>query len=222
MLSDTRRHLSDNPNSSSYSDGSAENVFAAAYIVPEYQSLSGYNQNFVPYEINVEDNEVPNFEHILQGSTFQEANDFWVAYFVVGYQGRKSQDYDGRISGILEPAQQGVTAVVDTCDCIGSFSCPQGRIVCSSVPIGGNVSLIYLESTQDSDRDNVGQSYTVRDTSIVAPHELGHQFGLRGDLNGSVFSLMDYPNTGISNASRVQLHPEHVNIIRTRVKSPGR
>ena len=54
----------------------------------------------------------------------------------------------------------------------------------------------------------------------VMPHELGHQFGLLGDQPGSMFFIMDYPNT--SSPSRVQFHPEHINIMRRRVKSPGR
>jgi hypothetical protein len=49
----------------------------------------------------------------------------------------------------------------------------------------------------------------------VLPHEIGHQFGLRGDSLGAVWGIMN------SIPEPLSFHPEHINMLRWRVKSPG-
>lgn len=82
--------------------------------------------------------------------------------------------------------------------------------------------MIYEEAIQDREKANTPPAnFPIKDTEIVAPHELGHQFGFFGDQPSLLFGIMDYPNNNMSTSSRVQFHPEHINIIRRRVKSPG-
>jgi len=81
------------------------------------------------------------------------------------------------------------------------------------VPAGGEGSLIYLEVIRDSLVNRGGQSIDV-DKRIV-PHEVGHQFGLQGDIPifYGIMSNGVAPNTFV---------PDHLNVMRWRVHSPGR
>lgn len=56
---------------------------------------------------------------------------------------------------------------------------------------------------------------------LTVPHELGHQFGLLGDQKRTTFKIMDYSNYIGNVVNEESFHPEHINIMRRRVKSPG-
>lgn len=225
-FSDTFRYLSDSLTGGAFPDGTPNNILASAYILPEYDwAISkGYNQSNVSFDANVEQSEFSNFENIWQESLFSEKDRFWIAHFIISYQGGETDDYDGSVSGIKETVEEGLTGTSTTCDCYGSPSCPRSSppSTCSGIPSGGHTSLLYEESMRDFGKyQSTLTGWTIKDTAIAAPHELGHQFGLLGDQPGTLFSIMDYPNNNTSPVSRVQFHPEHINIIRHRVKSPG-
>ena len=226
QFSDSFRHLSDNLSGGVLADGSPANILGSAYILPEYnwaENVKQYNQSNVIFDTNAEQSEFSNFEDPQRGSRNDEKNDFWIAYFIIAYQGGAAADYDGRIQGVPESTESGLTGVIgNPCDCYNSPVCPRPISACLTFPIGGNTSLIYEEATQDREKDFLpATNFPIKTTEIVVPPELGHQFGLFGDQPGLLFSIMDYPNNNMSTASRVQFHPEHINIIRQRVKSPG-
>ncbi|HKP70895.1 MAG TPA: hypothetical protein VJV05_16520 [Pyrinomonadaceae bacterium] len=69
----------------------------------------------------------------------------------------------------------------------------------------------------------------VENKGTTAPHELGHQFGLNGDNRDPVtqqrtraftYNMMDYPDLK-TQPEDYTLHAEHINILRSRVNSPG-
>ena len=228
-LPDSFRHLSESLTGGILADGTPMNILASAYILPEYnwaENVKQYNQSTVIFDMNVEESETSGLEDIQRGSRNDERDSFWIAYFIIAYQGFVTADADGRIAGgMLEPPEQGITGHRELCDCFMSNVCPRPANSCTTIPTGGDFSLIFEESTQDYDK-YLGTilppaDFSVKVTEVVAPHELGHQFGLKGDAMGSQFNIMDYPNNDVSNASRVQFHPEHINIMRHRVKSPG-
>lgn len=213
---DTFRHMSDSLTGGTYADGTPINILASAYILPEYswaENTMNYNQSNVVFDRNVEEADISLLEHTKRDSIFDERPGFWIAYFIISYQGRANADSDGENHN-----QEGITGT-DACDCYNSLSCP--GMPCTSYPQGGHASFLFLEALREG---NIGRSLsqgnTITETEIVAPHELGHQFGLRGDIfNSTLFAIMDYPT--ISIATRVGFHPEHINIMRRRVNSPG-
>jgi hypothetical protein len=64
--------------------------------------------------------------------------------------------------------------------------------------------MIYLETIQD----------LLRYQDLAVPHEIGHQFGLKGHAEG--FGVMSAG--GLKTAEFV---PRHLNVLMWRVKSPG-
>lgn len=181
------------------------NVFAAAYIQPEYVWANPYNTSNIPFVQNLsfDFNTITN--QIAQGrnSNSDEDDDFWIVYMQVVYQSGLDDDCDPN----EETATGGVTPSMlgDTLDDATNIE---------SVPKGSQGSLVYIETMQDFDRalGNV----RLRTKSI--PHEIGHQFGIRGDdpdpNNPPDFGLMD-PFDGRNFVDR------HLNVIRWRRKSPG-
>jgi len=223
------RYLSDAAiaTSGTYSDGTPINILAKAYVLPEYgwaENVMSFGNSVPPFRTNVDFADVGLYENIYQNSAFSERDEFWIGYFLISYQGREGFDHDGTVAGQPEGSEEGLTGVISACDClVNSPLCPRPTTACSGVPAGGNISFVYLETLTDQGRDNLlNPNWTVSDNFIAAPHELGHQFGLMGDQPGSTYFIMDYPSDNTSLPSRVQFHPEHINIIRHRVKSPGR
>jgi len=85
-------------------------------------------------------------------------------------------------------------------------------------------SLIFQEVNQDLKRYFTVLQTTPRpfeDIELTVPHELGHQFGLLGDQKRPTFKIMDYADYLNSTINDVAFHPEHINIMRRRVASPG-
>jgi hypothetical protein len=228
---DTFKHLSDSLTGGTFADGTPMNILASAYILPEYnwaENVKHYNQSDVDFNTNVEQTEGPILYAPLLGtdernSKNDEKDNFWVSYFIIAYQGQQSADADGTSSGMLEAVEEGLTLSNTVCDCYNSTVCPRNGVsVCTTYPVGGNVSLIYEESIRDLDKYQATlppADFSIKGSEVTAPHELGHQFGLRGDVAGTLFNIMDYPNN--STPLRVKLHPEHINIMRWRIKSPG-
>ncbi len=227
-------------------DARNENVFADAYIMPEYgwAISSGMSQNNIVFDLNIESDEtsIDEASQIIsanRNSATFESPQFWIVYLMFGYQGPLDKDADGCVfdfntqqcvsSGEMQGSQSGITKGVvppnsiGVCDCYLSSTCPMTTIppiTCSTMPYGGAGSIVYLESQSDVVRTWLTSGHIVNEIATTAPHEIGHQFGLGGDAVRSTFHIMDYSSPPSSINAR-RLHPEHINIMRRRTNSPG-
>lgn len=237
------------PNSLDYlaaSDNISQNIYAKAYVVPEYQWAAPYDQANVTFDLNVDSDqtntdELTSILNVSRGSRNDESASFWVAYFLSGYQGALIEDGDGcRVNPstggcqtdpqgfeISEGGNSGISKRLlntnSSCDCFRAAgqtaACPMSGFLCTQMPTGAFGSVMYQEVQQDVRRSYAAVGYNLTTIPTTAPHELGHQFGLAGDIIRTTFGIMDYSALPTQNA--VTLHPEHVNIIRRRVNSPG-
>jgi len=174
------------------------NVFAPAYItvVNDGGGIGG-NNNTTAFHVNPDEEDLDDIFDAKYGSWPNGADNFWVAYLVMGYQGEAATDNDP-VSEVDE--ELGVTkAVAD--DDIGAG--------CVDVPLGGFYSFVWQETVRDY---FVQESDPVDD--LTAPHEIGHQLGLE-DRSGNY--LMSDTANGFST-----LHPNDIHILRCRTKAPGR
>lgn len=217
-----------------YADGSPKNVYGIAYIIPEYNwanVVENYNQSDLDFDLNVNSDETNNDEVSVlltnnRGSKDDERDDFWVAYFVLGYQGRENLDADA--DGANPGISKRTVGSAPNCDCYQSNTCPNilpAPISCTSLPTGSFGSALFQEVMQDVHRSWLFAGQEFHNIETTAPHELGHQFGLNGDVFRKTFKVMDYSvyTTGVPRPviNDIGLHPEHINIIRKRIKSPG-
>jgi len=152
-----------------------------------------------------------------------ERDDFWVAYFIISYQCPHAKDLDP-IFELQNYPWQGVS-LAHTADCLNSPVCPPLQtgndppIITQTVPAGGEGAFIFMETIRDFTAKWTTQTIGER---LTAPHELGHLFGVDGDEPGTLWKIMGYPRFDIGETDSVEFHPEHINIIRSRVRSPGR
>lgn len=128
-----------------------------------------------------------------------ESDDFWVGYIVLGYQSKLSQDFDG--------ADLNVVGGIAPADSVNDVDLDHTAASSLDVPKGSVGAIVYLEAMTDLDR-----TFSYLWKSRVTPHELGHQFGLAHD---SLYQIMDPASSDIS------LHPDHINLVRWRISSPG-
>jgi hypothetical protein len=243
QLPDSFKYVSDQDGT--YSDGKLRNIYASAYIMPEYGWASSpsrnYNQTNLVFDLNVEPGlNNANYSTVVnrnRDSRNDEKDDFWVGYVLIGYQGPILQDFDGSNGNFEESALQGiapnqfiVASQIPSCDCYNSTNCPVGGKACvlptSGAPVlprGAYGSIIFQEVNQDLTRYfRLRQpSQNIEEIKITVPHELGHQFGLLGDNKRATFKIMDYSDYLNSVVNDVAFHSEHINIMRRRIKSPG-
>lgn len=183
------------------SDDPLKNVYAAAYIMPVYDgggALSN-NQNNIPFTANVADGTASWDAQLNLGwnSESNERDDFWVVLLQLAYQGDVTEDTDPN----SEPQTGGAGGVY------GSVNDVTGA---AGVPLGGDGNLVFIEAQVDGDRSG---GFDLRKRS--APHEIGHQMGLKGDD-------LSVPEFGIMNAvGGLTFGPRHLNVLRWRVRSPG-
>lgn len=215
--------------------GSYGNPYFGAYIALDTGWSPAYSQANVPFSTNVDHTSVTILSGLLnnyRNSSGDERDDFWIAYIVLAYQPGLNSDYDGytncngNVCQSEAPWWGATLRFGQSCDCLNSASsCPPSGVTCTTMPTGGNGSLIFMETLRDHKeffQITQGRTITI-DESLVA-HEIAHQFGIEGDdANSSVFNLMDYPdiNGGSTNGPLPEFHPQHVNILRRRVTSPG-
>lgn len=229
-FTDTRYYISDTDGR--YLDNTPRNILGSAYIMPEYAWASPFNQTNVTFNTNVNytlSNNTAAATLINQnrGSAGIERDDFWVAYILLGYQGPLTDDLDGNSGTQFEDGHLGIMPQLSLpCDCVSSTTCPPSGSTCAVVPQGGQGAIIFQEVVRDTVyfyQNVFTPSKTVTVVRTAAAHELAHQFGLQGDDVGIVFKLMDYPDfnlPGVTGPS-IEFHPEHINILRRRIKSPG-
>jgi hypothetical protein len=184
-------------------------AFATAYLLPEYQwaEAAGYNQNSVQFGINRTETteQLDAFLELNRGSKAKELDDFWISHIFLAYQPQSLSDLDP-----FSDAQQGQGAISGTTlidIVLDSVASPPNTP--SSIPNGGDSSLVYLETTRDIEVSSMISNYQ----KVTTIHELGHQMGLKGDASG--FGLMS------NQSSSITFVDSHLNILRSRVKSPG-
>jgi hypothetical protein len=185
----------------SCSDGYC-NVYAAAYIEPEYSWANPYNTSDIPFVQNVPYtfNAIENQVTLGRNSDSSESDEFWVVYVQIAYQGGVERDCDDNNERCLG----GVTP--------NSIFIVNDVTQESQVPDGSQGSLAFIEVMKDFNIASNGNYFGLK----VMPHEIGHQFGISGDDSepGTDFGLMGASN-GLTFIDR------HLNVIRWRKKSPG-
>jgi hypothetical protein len=184
------------------SDNPTDNVYAPAYIRPVYDGggNAANDSGNVGFILNNVDNGPATLSQINSGrnSGSIESDNFWVVYVQIAYQPDPTEDSDPG----TESAAGGYTPSYTngTTDEVTSSA---------SVTRGADGSLLFIETVRDRIRY---PPLSIMDT-IAAPHEVGHQFGLKGDAAG--FGIM-------FNSSEAPVFVDkHLNVLRWRVKSPG-
>lgn len=177
-------------------DNASTNVYLPAYIMPVYDGGGGAFNGSANGNVNIATAVIAlNRINAHRGSV--GSDEFWVSYFQVGYQGAalKDMDPDSEFGDI----ELGMTPSLGFANTITG---------CSGTPAGAVGSIIYQETQRDLFAD-----LSESNDDLTVPHELGHQFGLDGDTDG--WGLM-----GVD-TNDAEIKPDHLHIIRCRVKSPG-
>jgi hypothetical protein len=223
--------------------GEPKNVFASVYIRPEYTWAANkttptgkpYNDTNVSFDANIEEIEL---NRVIYGDTnfitprdsnSDEKDDFWVSYLLISYQGPSPKDLDP--INELGQSWQGVAPSYFVADCLNSSVCPMvdptdpdqtPYITTTRVPEGGEGALVFVETLRDYASKWVVEGKM--DEKITAAHELAHTFGVKGDRAGILWKIMGYPRYNLvpPEIAPLSFHPEHIKILRSRVKSPGK
>lgn len=206
-----------------YLDKTPKNVFAAAYIKPDYEwaKKNHFNQNEVPFILNIDYKNVNFFQDILnknRDSDGLESNDFWIAYLLISYQGSRPNDCDGQFEDETNPCVGGAGIALSEKDVVDIVSSNK------DVPKGVYGSAIFVESLRDDLITNRKRVFdldvTPPDNDIMfhtaVPHEIGHQFGISGDILQS-YKIMSHLSSKID----FEFSTQHLNLIRWRIPSPG-
>ena len=191
------------------------NRYAAAYIEPEYtwaEAQTGMNDSDVQFQLNV-DFTPPNYDNersiinARRDSSGLENDEFWIGYILIAYQPDNAyQDLLGNV--VVLDGDPNNPVVGGTAPPISYMTAWTDSVADFTTVTGGSIgALIYIESMRDQDSFDGGDFRTQ-----TAPHELGHQFGLRGDLPG--FGIM-------SAGEPLYFVPAHINLMRWRISSPG-
>ncbi|MFJ5695034.1 hypothetical protein ACIP9X_14435 [Arthrobacter sp. NPDC093125] len=180
------------------SDDPVRNVYAPSYIQPVYDGGGGANDATAPFRLNVPAGVVNSQPQIngSRGSTAADSSEYWVAYFQHAYQGDTSADDDP----LSDDSTWGVTPY--------DGAAASSVVSEATVPAGGDGSLLYMETLRE------GGNVTPIVIQTLAPHELGHQFGLDHSPRRAVGLMMD---TGMAKS----FLPAELNALRWRVNSPG-
>lgn len=188
------------------SDSISENIFAAAYIRPEYNWALNYRNNDVTFKLNLPcDNETcvkPLVEEAKNTDQY-ERDDFWVGYILIAYQSILTQDADP----ISERPNSEITSTADSSDDTNDSS---------GVKVGAAGSLFFVETSRDW-----GQLVPIA-LKYPVPHGLGHQLGLTGDNLNYAFGVMNDDTQDPGGVQNPRFVPRHINILRWRVHSPGK
>jgi len=187
------------------SDDPNKNVYSVVYIRPVFDGGGNIfnNTNDIPFKLNLEGPQGPRgtFENQIslgRNSAPNESDDFWVVYVQIGYQPDSTADGDPDSETMFVG---GLTVTDNGNDLTNDVTNP-------NVPKGAEASIVFLETMRDGVRH--GFRNLIKGT---VPHEIGHQFGLKGDDTG--FGIMSGASPTLT------FVPRHINILRWRVHSPG-
>lgn len=212
------------------SDNVSSNPFAEAYIIPEYDWAieAEFNQTNIPFESHyprtdeglLELEKVNKYRDSKNSTAgVYERDDFWVGYLLIAYQSVSGFEYDPSYYPPLD-LTRGFQVVGGVAPAINrEIDVVDGTIDSRGVPRGSLGAIIYIESMRDMDSSpNLAPDRINFNSRIqVAPHEIGHQFGLKGDSNDPYAGVM--ANLGITNS--FHFNSGHINLMRWRIKSPG-
>jgi hypothetical protein len=162
------------------SDSSQLNRFAIAYIRPDYDWAMQFKDTNATFNLNVPDvgTAITQSVNEKRNSNNLESDDFWVAYLLFSYQGSLTEDFD--------PSSDSANTGIGTPTLLTDGSATGGSV---SIPSGSDGSLIFLETGRDFDL-LFDEITPVRKT--IVPHEIGHQFGLKGDdPQQRIFGIMN-------------------------------
>ncbi|MDH3380577.1 MAG: hypothetical protein OEQ39_26990, partial [Gammaproteobacteria bacterium] len=233
-LGETFKYMTDQDGN--HPDGRPRNVYRSAFITPSRtwaNAQPNYIQNNIAFALHSPSNTPPtgpnpilNALNLNRDSATDERDDFWIAYFLVGYQPEENEDGDGYVNGNPERPVGGIAAgqTAPSCDCEAA---PCAGVVCpvTGLPDGAVGAFVFQEILQDvrtSWLEVPATPVITQNMGTTAPHELGHQFGLSGDRapSNNVYLIMDY-NDYATGPPTYALHEEHINLLRNRVRSPG-
>lgn len=196
------------------SDDLQLNRFAVAYIRPDYDWAiqNGFNDTNATFNLNVPDSPTAIAQTVNEkrNSSNLESDNFWVAYLLFSYQGSVIEDFD--------PLTDDATGGAGTASLLTDDSVAGG----SAAPPGSVGSLIFLETGHDFDDLLYDENTPVR--KVIVPHEIGHQFGLKGDdeNNEEIFGMMNPYGLDGGTVFNPQFVPRHINVMRRRISSPGK
>jgi len=186
------------------SDDPVRNLFAPAYIRPIYDEGGVSNdRDNADFTLNIaNDHAFAAQVRDWWDSGGNESDDYWITYVQLGYQPDVGRDYD--------PDRETSRPLFGATDANPRSDVTDNATGVADVPRGGEHTILYLETIRDYARIN-GERFLAR----IAPHEIGHQFGLKGDTT-SGFGIMSYRDAAN------EFVPTHLNVLRWRVRSPGR
>lgn len=186
------------------SDDPVENIFAPAFIRPVFDG--GGNASWsdpATFTANVATTDVATPQLFNDwDSNGQGMNDFWIVYLQIGYQPDLELDGDPSLIGWGVPTEHRIGETP-------AYVSNSINDNCTGMPRGGYFSIIY----QETQRDWFWLNWLTNDNS-VAPHEIGHAFGLDHIAN-------THMGEGWDGYNKTAWDPEHLHILRCRVKSPG-
>lgn len=192
-----------------------KNPYAAAYIEPDYawaEAQPGMNDTNVQFQLNVAFTP-PNYDNERsivnqnRDSAGLEHDEFWIGHILIAYQ--PDDGWTGGTPSVLD-GDPNDSVLAGTAPPISwSLAWTDSVVDSLGVTPGSIGALIYIEAMRDSDAFDAGD-YRIR----AAPHELGHQFGIRGDNPVFDFGIMGAEGS-------LYFVRDHINIMRWRRASPG-
>lgn len=194
------------------SNDPARNVFAAAYIMPVIDGGGDLknNQSSLTFRANIDFGDSWDTQVLSKiGSAGSESDDYWIVYLQLAYQDDVSNDADpnweGGRGGVTNHGGQSSLFTTD-------------RVTGPNVPLGAQGSVVFMETCMEREKYFLSlpdppatPDWTIR----TAPHEIGHQMALAGDDRESRLGIMSYKAAPV-------FVPTHINVLRWRVKSPGK
>jgi len=185
--------------------------YEKSYLHVDFPYTGGawMNENTIDFEANVPD--LIRYGRLIAGrrqSGLRESNVFWVVHITTCWQSAEDRDYDPKTeehTGITRGFTDGPASHVD-------------------VATGGTTSAIFIEVIND-------KNSMCRTIARNVAHEIGHQFGLDHgyDTPTSKPIIPEFPKVGLMhynacdslNTKGDALIERHINLIRSRIQSPG-
>lgn len=188
------------------SDLISKNSFAEAYIKPVFDGAGNplNNNPNVSFTSNLADGRIAFENQVNLGkNSLAASDDYWVMYLQIAYQEDIVEDGDPDNENTLVGVGYGDDSAIDEL-----LRDTNGYPINS--PTGSESRIIFVEALSDINNSTV--------TKTTIPHEVGHSFGLKGDSQSK--DIMG--NDILSSKTTPKFLPNHLDIIRWRIHSPGK